>query len=102
MLSPILKMMAQRSGANQCHTSYKWQSWHPNPSISVLDLPVTIQQAAPLVHCRAEQPQWRSRARKKSLQLGGGWLGFSRYPDQKVPVLHRKQQRLLGQINNPK
>ena len=27
MLNPILKMVAQRSSVNQCHTSAMWQSW---------------------------------------------------------------------------
>lgn len=82
MLNPILKMMAQRSGANQCHTSHKWHSWHPNPSIWVLDLPVTFSRLLLRVHCRAEQPWWRYRARKKSGD-GTAWRRMTRV--QSVP-----------------
>lgn len=68
MLNPILKMVAQRSSVNQCHTAAMWQSWHSDPSISVPDplphhAPLTL--GIPLLRdCRAEHAQWQLKERR--------------------------------------
>lgn len=63
VLNPILKMVTQRSSANQYHTAAGWQSWHSDPSTLVLDPPLTLNILL-LRDCRVEHAQWQLRERK--------------------------------------